>query len=89
MPERLAVLAAVVLFGGWHWQQLERPQIAAAELALLAVLATLPGLLAALGRRRWAVASIPVVVWMAVWVWVNGPMRVFNIHWRFFGGRLI
>ena len=30
-----------------------------------------------------------IVVWMAVWVWVNGPMRVFNIHWRFFGGRLV
>lgn len=30
-----------------------------------------------------------VVVWLAVWIWVNGPMRVFNIHWRFFGGRLI
>jgi protein-glutamine gamma-glutamyltransferase len=67
MPERLVVLAAVVLFGGWHWRQLERPQIAVAELALLAVLASLPGLLAALGRRRWAIASIPLVVWMAVW----------------------
>ncbi len=30
-----------------------------------------------------------VVVWLAIWIWVNGPMRVFNIHWRFFGGRLI
>lgn len=30
-----------------------------------------------------------VVVWLAVWIWVNGPMRVFNIHWRFFGGRLV
>jgi hypothetical protein len=30
-----------------------------------------------------------LVVWIAVWVWANGPMRVFNIHWRFFGGRLV
>jgi hypothetical protein len=30
-----------------------------------------------------------VLVWLAVWVWTNGPMRVFNIHWRFFGGRLV
>jgi hypothetical protein len=30
-----------------------------------------------------------VLVWLAIWVWVNGPMRVFNIHWRFFGGRLV
>ncbi len=67
MPERLAVLVAAVLFGGWHWRQLERPQMAVGELALLAVLATVPGLLAALGRRRWAIASIPIVVWMAVW----------------------
>jgi hypothetical protein len=30
-----------------------------------------------------------ILVWLAVWVWVNGPMRVVNIHWRFFGGRLV
>jgi hypothetical protein len=30
-----------------------------------------------------------IVVWIMVWLWVNGPMRVFNIHWRFFGGRLV
>jgi len=37
----------------------------------------------------WFFWPLFIVVWMAVWVWVNGPMRVFNIHWRFFGGRLI
>jgi hypothetical protein len=67
MPERLAVLAAIAVFSGWHWRELERPQVAVAELALLAVLATIPGLLAAIGRRRWAFASIPVVIWCAVW----------------------
>jgi len=30
-----------------------------------------------------------VLVWIAFWLWVNGPMRVFNIRWRFFGGRLV
>jgi len=29
------------------------------------------------------------VVWLAVWIWVNGPMRVPFIRWRFRGGRLI
>lgn len=28
-------------------------------------------------------------VWMVTWLWVNGPMRVFSVHWRFNGGRLI
>ena len=30
-----------------------------------------------------------LVVWLAVWVWANGPMRVVNLHWRFFGGRVV
>ncbi|MDX6494604.1 MAG: hypothetical protein QOE17_590, partial [Gaiellales bacterium] len=29
MPERLAVLAAIAVFSGWHWRELERPQVAA------------------------------------------------------------
>lgn len=37
----------------------------------------------------WFFWPLFVVVWMAVWVWTNGPMRVFNIRWRFFGGRLV
>ena len=37
----------------------------------------------------WFFWPLFIVVWMAVWVWVNGPMRVFNIRWRFFGGRLV
>ena len=28
-------------------------------------------------------------VWLIVWIFVNGPMRVPFIHWRFRGGRLI
>jgi hypothetical protein len=30
-----------------------------------------------------------LVIWMAIWVVVNGPMRVPFIRWRFFGGRLL
>jgi hypothetical protein len=30
-----------------------------------------------------------VAVWLVTWVWVNGPMRVPFIRWRFRGGRLI
>jgi hypothetical protein len=30
-----------------------------------------------------------VAVWLVSWVWVNGPMRVPFIRWRFNGGRLI
>jgi hypothetical protein len=27
--------------------------------------------------------------WIVTWLWVNGPMRIFTVHWRFRGGRLI
>lgn len=27
--------------------------------------------------------------WLVTWLFVNGPMRIFNVHWRFRGGRLI
>lgn len=27
--------------------------------------------------------------WLVTWLFVNGPMRVLNVHWRFRGGRLI
>ena len=37
----------------------------------------------------WFFWPLFVVVWIAVWLFVNGPMRVFNIRWRFFGGRLV
>lgn len=30
-----------------------------------------------------------VLVWLIVWLFANGPMRVLFIHWRFHGGRLI
>ena len=27
--------------------------------------------------------------WLVTWLFVNGPMRVFSVHWRFEGGRLL
>ena len=30
-----------------------------------------------------------VLVWVAVWLWANGPARVVNVRWRFFGGRFV
>jgi hypothetical protein len=27
--------------------------------------------------------------WIVTWLFVNGPMRIFTVHWRFHGGRLI
>jgi hypothetical protein len=30
-----------------------------------------------------------IAVWLTTWIWVNGPMRVPFIRWRFRGGRLI
>lgn len=30
-----------------------------------------------------------LVIWMTIWFWTNGPMRVPLIRWRFFGGRIV
>jgi hypothetical protein len=30
-----------------------------------------------------------LVVWFVGFLWVQGPMRVFTLHWRFLGGRLV
>ena len=30
-----------------------------------------------------------VTVWLVCWLFVNGPMRILSVHWRFRGGRLI
>ncbi len=27
--------------------------------------------------------------WLVTWMFVNGPMRVLSVHWRFQGGRLL
>ncbi|HWH28127.1 MAG TPA: hypothetical protein VNU26_04045 [Mycobacteriales bacterium] len=28
-------------------------------------------------------------VWLATFLFVNGPMRIFTVHWRYRGGRLV
>lgn len=67
MAERLWVLVAVALFSGWHWQQLERPAPSPGELALLAVLAAVPAIIAGLGRRRLAIVAAVVATLIAIW----------------------
>ncbi|GAA1547412.1 hypothetical protein [Nocardioides humi] len=37
----------------------------------------------------WAFFIDFTVIWLVVWVWTNGPMRVPFIRWRFFGGRIV
>ena len=69
MAERLVVFFVVAAFSAWHWQQLERPQVAAGEMALLILVALVPALLAA--THRWiaaigtAVAAVVIAVWRA------------------------
>ncbi|HSS53643.1 MAG TPA: transglutaminaseTgpA domain-containing protein [Gaiellales bacterium] len=67
MAERIWVLVAVALFSGWHWQQLERPTPSPGELALLAVLAAVPAIIAGLGRRRLAIIAAVVTTLIAIW----------------------
>jgi hypothetical protein len=44
------------------------------------------------GTTTMSVAAFVIdfaVVWIGTWLWVNGPMRVMFIRWRFRGGRLV
>ncbi len=47
----------------------------------------IPGIVGRVPTRAFAIDF--VLVWVAVWLWANGPMRVINIRWRFHGGRLV
>jgi hypothetical protein len=67
LAERIWVLAAVALFSGWHWQQLERPTPSPGELALLAALAAVPAIIAGLGRRRLAIVAAVAATLIAIW----------------------
>ncbi|HEX8303913.1 MAG TPA: hypothetical protein VF612_03475 [Jatrophihabitans sp.] len=53
----------------------------------LAVAGTLPYLPGSV--PAWAFALHFTTVWVAVWVFANGPMRAPFIRWRFRGGRLV
>ncbi|WP_028657160.1 hypothetical protein [Nocardioides sp. J54] len=41
------------------------------------------------GVPFWAFFIDFTVIWLVVWIWTNGPMRVPFIRWRFFGGRIV
>ncbi|GAA4093219.1 hypothetical protein ACFFOS_23975 [Nocardioides kongjuensis] len=41
------------------------------------------------GVPFWAFFIDFSVIWLVIWIWTNGPMRVPFIRWRFFGGRII
>lgn len=46
----------------------------------------LPGLSAGVPLSAFLIQF--VTTWLVVWLWANGPMRIFFPHWRFRGGRL-
>ena len=48
-----------------------------------------PGISGLPGRDSLAYWILFLLVWLAVWIFANGPMRVFSIHWRFRGGRFV
>lgn len=54
---------------------------------VLAVDGTLPYLPASV--PAWAFTLHFTTVWVAVWLFANGPMRAPFIRWRFRGGRLV
>ncbi|SHN46353.1 hypothetical protein [Cryptosporangium aurantiacum] len=48
-----------------------------------------PGIEGLTGLQSLSYWILFILVWVAVWVFANGPMRVFSIHWRFRGGRFV
>jgi hypothetical protein len=99
------VLAAVALLGvGWEfvyhlamqwrwekdWPMLFGLLTLVPEGALVWVLATrqlLPGLPGRVPTDAFVIQFL--IVWLSVWLFASGPMRVPFIRWRFRGGRLL
>lgn len=48
-----------------------------------------PGVEGLTGSQSLSYWILFLFVWVAVWIFANGPMRVFSIHWRFRGGRFV
>jgi len=48
-----------------------------------------PGIAGLSGLQSLSYWILFILVWMAVWIFANGSMRVFSIHWRFRGGRFV
>ncbi|MDQ7808747.1 hypothetical protein Q5425_33855 [Amycolatopsis sp. A133] len=99
------VLAAVAALGvgwellyhllmQWRWEK-DWPTLFG--LLTLVPEGLLAGWLAVTGRLPWLPGPVPVaafavhfvLVWLAVWLVANGPLRVPFIRWRFRGGRLL
>jgi hypothetical protein len=48
------------------------------------------GVLSAAEHVTWAAFVVGFgTTWFVTWLFVNGPMRVLSVHWRFRGGRLV
>jgi hypothetical protein len=54
---------------------------------LLLLAGVIPGIVGQLSAPAFVIDFL--LVWVAVWLWANGPMRVPAIRWRFRGGRLV
>jgi len=54
---------------------------------LLLLAGVIPGIVGQLPAPAFVIDFL--AVWVAVWLWANGPMRVPAIRWRFRGGRLV
>lgn len=99
------ILAAVAILGvgweclyhllmQWRWEK-DWPTLFG--LATMVNEGVLVWLLLSAGAIPGIVGKVPldafvidfVLVWLAVWLVANGPMRVPFIRWRFFGGRLV
>jgi hypothetical protein len=99
------VLAAVTVIGigweliyhllmQWRWEK-DWPTVLG--LATLVPEGILAGFLARANLLPGLPGAVPVgafviqflTVWVAVWLFANGPMRVPFIRWRFNGGRLV
>jgi hypothetical protein len=55
----------------------------------LLLVGAVPGIDGLTGLQSLSYWILFLVVWVAVWIFANGPMRVFSIHWRFRGGRFV
>ncbi len=53
---------------------------------LLLIVGAVPGIVGTVGGAAFTIQF--ALIWLAVWLVANGPMRVPFIRWRFQGGRL-
>ena len=58
-----------------------------ALLAVLLALGVVPGV--AVGPALWVFVVHFVTVWLLIWGWLQGPMKIVHPRWRFRGGRFV